>query len=235
MTFFQYHADILAQFPDVVGGVILAQGMSAASSNESLSKAYIAEQQATLARIGDTPLSEIESLAAWRKAFRSFGVNPTKYRSAAEALLRRLTKKGDIPEINTLVDLCNMVSIRYALPVAVFDTHAVQSGVTVCFADGSEKYMPLGQQTAEHPEPGEVVFTDENKMVIARRWCWRQSGESASRADTQNAIITVEAHHAGGRTDIESAMNDLQELLNAYAGGSTTADILDKNRPRIAS
>ena len=39
-------------------------------------------------------------------------------RSAAEALLRRLTKQGSIPSINTLVDIGNLVSIRYALPVA---------------------------------------------------------------------------------------------------------------------
>ena len=69
---------------------------------------YQSEQKKVLAEIGDTPLSELKSLAAWRSAFRGFGVNPTKYRSAAEALLRRLTKKGDIPSINTLVDICNM-------------------------------------------------------------------------------------------------------------------------------
>jgi DNA/RNA-binding domain of Phe-tRNA-synthetase-like protein len=62
-----------------------------------LEAAYRAEQQAVIARIGSRPLSEIESLAAWRSAFRAFGVEPTQYRSAAEALLRRLTKKGDIP------------------------------------------------------------------------------------------------------------------------------------------
>ncbi len=91
------------------------------------------EQQGTLRRIGDTPLSQIPSLVAWRAVFRSFGVDPTQYRSAAEALLRRLTKKGDIPSINLLVDLGNLVSIRYALPVAVFDTSSLTwSGYCTC-------------------------------------------------------------------------------------------------------
>ena len=36
-----------------------------------------------LARIGDTPLSEIPSLAAWRRVFAAFGAQPTKYRNAA--------------------------------------------------------------------------------------------------------------------------------------------------------
>ena len=235
MPTFQYHADIIARFPDVTGGVILAEDLTNGPTPDDLSQAYLAEQRATLARIGETPLSRIATLAAWRSTFRAFGVNPTKYRSAAEALLRRLTKKGDIPGINTLVDLCNLVSIRYALPVAAFDTHALQGPVTVHFADRSERYTPLGANEVEHPEPGEVVFSDETKLVIARRWCWRQSDESAARAGTIAAIITAEAVHPGGRADIEAALRDLLELLDTYVGGRCTHGVLSAERLVISA
>src|SRR5947209_10625203 len=216
MNNFQYHPEILARFPGIVGGVILAQGMTNGPTPESLQAAFLAEQQATLQRLGNTPLSQVTSLSAWRGAFRDFGVDPTQYRSAAEALLRRLTKKGDIPSINLLVDLANLVSIRYALPVAVFDTHALTGTVTVHFADGSARYttLDLSETEVEHPEPGEVVFSDETGMVIARRWCWRQSESSAAGPETTNAIITVEAHHTGAHHDIDAALNDLLSLLN---------------------
>src|SRR5690242_13735043 len=157
MTTFRYDAAIIERFPDVVGGVILAEGMTNGPTPESLQAAYVAEQQAVLRKIGETPLSQIPSLAAWRGAFRKFGLDPTQYRSAAEALLRRLTKKGDIPSINTLVDIGNLVSIRYALPVAVVDTHAIQGPITVHFANGTERFTTLGQAEVELPVPGEVV------------------------------------------------------------------------------
>ena len=99
----------------------MPSGVSNGPSAPALVAAFEAEQAAALARLGDTPLSEVPSLAAWRRAFRAFGTDPTGYRSAAEALLRRLTKQGSIPSINTLVDIGNLVSIRYALPVAMFD------------------------------------------------------------------------------------------------------------------
>lgn len=234
MRSFQYHADIVARYPKVVGGVILAYGMTNASTPEHLLSTYLSEQQTVLQRIGNTPLSQIPSLSAWRSAFRGFGVDPTQYRSAAEALLRRLTKKGDIPSINTLVDLGNLVSIRYALPTAVFDTRVVQGPVTVHFAKGLERYTTLGQDEVEHPEPGEVIFSDATELVIARRWCWRQSEQSAAQMDTTDAIITVEAHHAEGRRDIEAALYDLLELLRKYAGGTYTSGILDANNTVIA-
>src|SRR6266568_170200 len=227
MAAFQYDTGILTRYPNVVGGVILAQGMTNGPTPKDLQAACITEQKVTLQRIGATPLSQIPSLAAWRAVFRSFGVDPTQYRSAAEALLRRLTKKGDIPGINLLVDLGNLVSIRYALPVAVFDTRTLQGSVTVHFADGSERYTSLGESGIDHPLPGEVVFSDESKMVIARRWCWRQSEQSAATTETHSAIITVEAHHAAGHRAIEAALNDLLALLQEYTCGNFISAILD--------
>ncbi len=234
MTTFQYDAEILTRYPTVVGGVILARHMTNGPAPKALQAAFLAEQQATLQRIGDTPLSQIASLAAWRTVFRSFGVEPTQYRSSAEALLRRLTKKGDIPSINLLVDLGNLVSIRYALPVAVFDTRTLQGAVTVHFADGSERYTTLGQDEVEHPDSGEVVFSDATKLVIARRWCWRQSEQSAAQQETTQAIITVEAHHAEGKEDVDAALNDLLILLRTYASGHYISGKLDASNPALS-
>src|SRR5512137_145912 len=137
---FGYHPDLLKRYPDICGGVILAQGLNNGPTPPDLLQAYQTEQRATLYKIGRQPLSEIPSLAAWRAAFRLFGVDPTKYRSAAEALLRRLSKKGDIPSISALVDLCNLVSIRYAIPVAAFDARALSGSITVRFAAGNESF-----------------------------------------------------------------------------------------------
>src|SRR6266487_7187994 len=231
MKTFHYHADILARYPDVVGGVLLAQDMTNGPTPESLLTSYQAEQEIVKKRISNTPLSQIESLAAWRGAFRKFGVDPTQCRSSPEAMLRRLIKKGDIPSINLLVDIGNLISIRYALPGGIFDTRAIQGSITVHFAGGTERYTTLGQAEVEHPEPGEVVFSDETGLVTARRWCWRQSEQSAAQPETTDAIITVEAHHAGGRRDIEAALNDLLELLIKYTGGNFISAILDAKNP----
>lgn len=231
---FQYHPDILQRFPNLTGGVILARRLQGGPTPDSLAAEYQAEQQAVIARIGGRPLSELPSLAAWRTAFRTFGVEPTQYRCAAEALLRRLTKKGDIPCINRLVDIGNLVSIRYALPIAVFDTRALEGPVTVHFADGSEPFLPLGESQAEHPEPGEVVFSDPTGRVIARRWCWRQSDDSAARETTTDVIITIEAQHEGGQAEVEVAIDDLTHLLRQYAGGDYTSAVLGQNQAGIS-
>ncbi len=234
MTTFRYDAASLESFPAVTGGVILATGVRNGPTPEPLRAAYLEQQRATLARIGETPLSQLPTLAAWRSAFRRFGVDPTQCRCAAEALLRRLTKKGDIPSINALVDLGNLVSIRYALPVAIFDTRALTGPLAVRFATGAERYTPLGRpDVTEHPAAGEVVFSDDGGLVFAERWCWRQSDQSAARDDTTAVVVTVEAQHDGGHTEIKAALADLLELLERDAGGRVISAMLDAQHPAL--
>jgi DNA/RNA-binding domain of Phe-tRNA-synthetase-like protein len=113
VTGFRYDPDILARHPQVVGGVLHAVGLRNPPASLDLAAAFVAEQQAVCHRLGDAPLSEVPSLATCRRVFRGFGVDPTQYRSAAEALLRRLIKQGSLPSISTLVDLATLIS-RYA-------------------------------------------------------------------------------------------------------------------------
>lgn len=213
---FNYHQDVLERFPTIRAGVIHATGLHNRSSSAALAAAYWAEQTAVLERIGDTPLAEIPSVSSWRRAFSCFGVKPTQYRSAIESLLRRLTKKGDIPSISTLVDIGNLVSIRHGLPIAFLDLGEINGTTTVHFADGSERFTDLGSSESIHPEPGEVVFADETGAVSARRWCWRQSKESATSHDTTEVLITIEGHHDGAENDVAAAITDLVALVRDH-------------------
>lgn len=227
MTLFQYHPTLLERYPQTRGAIIRVKGLQGGASSPELLELYLQEQSATLERIGDRPLSELPSIAAWRRCFTGFGVRPTQYRSAVEALLRRLTKRGDIPSINRLVDIGNLVSIRHEMPVAVFDTRELTLPVTVRFADGHERFTGLGEQEPQQPAGGEVIFADTTDLVVARRWCWRQSAESAAQADTTEALVTCEAQHPDSAGAVEQALDDLTGLLSRFAGSDATSAILD--------
>lgn len=223
MPIFKYDQAILGRYPGMVGGVMLATGVTNGPTPPALVEAYDATQAAVVARIGATPLSGIPALAAWRRAVRGFGVDPTHYRSAAEAPPAPADRQGALLSIGTLVDLATLVSIRRALPVAVFDLRSFDGGLTVRFARGDERWSDLGSSTTDRPAQGEVVFADEADVVMARRWCWRQGAESAARDDSTEVLITVEGHHDGAADDVLLALDELEGPVRAHTAPRRSA------------
>lgn len=218
---FDYDDAVIERYPTIRAGVIRATGLSNAPSPSQLLEAYEAEQRVVAERLKASSIADLPSIAAWRRVFAASGVEPTRYRNAAEALLRRLAKHGVIPTIATLVDIGNLVSIRYAMPVAVFDRARIAGSITVRFATGTERFIDIGAIDAVAPEPGEVVFTDRDDVVCARRWCWRQSAGSATTPTTSEALFVVEGHHDTAGRDIGSALADLASLLAAHQPEAT--------------
>jgi DNA/RNA-binding domain of Phe-tRNA-synthetase-like protein len=220
---FRYDHAVLDRYPGVHAGIVLASGLTNGPTPPALLERYRAAQWEVAERLATTAPAGLPSIAAWRRAFAGFGAKPTQYRSAAEALLRRLAKQGDIPSINTLVDLGNLVSIRYALPVAVVDLAGIDGGITVRFATGTERFTDLGSDQPVSPEAGEVVFVDRAEVACARRWCWRQSAQSATRETTTDALVVVEGLHDGAERDVAAARDEIVALLGEFQPAATVA------------
>jgi DNA/RNA-binding domain of Phe-tRNA-synthetase-like protein len=161
------------------------------------------------ARLAGRPESQFPEIAAWRRAFSQMGLRPTQYRCASEALLRRFRKDGSLPSIHPLVDVCNAVSLAYAIPIAVFDLDQVTGNLTVRHATGTETYATFAGDT-ETPEAGEVIFADDAGHAHARRWTNRQSGRSAIRPEPSRSAV---GHHQQGRDHLTATgWGDAYEL-----------------------
>jgi DNA/RNA-binding domain of Phe-tRNA-synthetase-like protein len=232
---FAYDDAVTGRYPTIRAGVIHASRLANGPSSPELLEEYRAEQHAASERLKATAIADLPQIA-WRRVFTGFGAKPTQYRNAAEALLRRLAKRGDIPTINTLVDIGNLVSIRYAMPVAAFDQASIAGSTTVRFATGAELFTDLGSTDIVHPDSGEVIFVDSEGVVSARRWCWRQSAQSATSTTTVDALIVVEGHHDTAGRDVESALTDLTSLLASHQPqGQTRSYVLSPTNPRTGT
>ncbi|WP_228502754.1 B3/4 domain-containing protein [Pseudoclavibacter sp. VKM Ac-2867] len=127
----------------------------------------------------------------------------------------RFKKESARPSIHPLVDLCNAVSIAYAIPIAVFDLDHVDGNLTVRHANGTETYATFSGDT-EHPEPGDVIYADDANKARARRWTNRQSALSAIRQTTTRVLIVSEAMHDTGTQDVAALKAGLTEALGRY-------------------
>ncbi|HUS71269.1 MAG TPA: phenylalanine--tRNA ligase beta subunit-related protein [Anaerolineae bacterium] len=227
---FGYHADLLAQFPTIVAGAAFALRIDNKSEERAAEGLVRAQEKAAKAQFASVPLSSHPHISSWRAAYSSFGVKPTQYRCAVEALLRHVVKGGTVPHINKLVDLCNYVSMKYVLPVAAYDLDHISGSVEVRLAVGDEPFLPLYANEFEYPQPGEVVYTDD-EGALSRRWTWRQSDRAKTTPGTTNALLTIEGVNDIEATAVEAAMEELVSLVREYCGGEVFWSMLDHDHP----
>jgi DNA/RNA-binding domain of Phe-tRNA-synthetase-like protein len=82
-------------------------------------------------------------VSAMRKLFRAAGCDPTRYRPASEALLRRLVKGADLPSIHPLVDVNNCLSAELAVPCCVMVEGSIGSSLVFRSGNEGESYESL--------------------------------------------------------------------------------------------
>lgn len=207
--------------PDYRALLIAVDGLEPGSvdeRSEELLRQAEASAQSAIADAGD--LLELPHVAAWREAYRAFGAKPQRTRPSLEALLRRVD--GGLPRVNRLTDVYNAISVRHQIPIGGEDLDGYAGPPRVVRASGDEPFatMTSGETAVEHPEPGEVVWRDD-EGVTCRRWNWRQTRRTALHDETTRALfildalepVSDEALHAAGEelvSEISRLGDDVQ-------------------------
>jgi DNA/RNA-binding domain of Phe-tRNA-synthetase-like protein len=228
-VYFRHATEIWNDFPELVPGVLAAANISADVAVQPRVDAFVAVAASRLETHSEGELPETQ---AWRRAFSRMGLKPTQYRCASEALLRRLRKEGSLPRIHPLIDLCNAVSVAFAVPVAVFDLSKVAGYLEVRYAGGSERYESFSGET-ESPAPQEVIFADGGGRAHARRWTNRQSSHSAVREQTRTALIVAEALHPSAHPDMQRLVAAIGDELDRVWSTGPRTGILTSSSPRF--
>ena len=73
-------------------------------------------------------IKQISGIEATRRVYRACGKDPSRYRPAAEALIRRMLQGKKLYQIDTLVDLINLASIAYGYSIGGFDADKFAGG-----------------------------------------------------------------------------------------------------------
>ncbi len=91
-------------------------------------------------------LKEMSGIAATRRVYRACGKDPSRYRPASEALIRRMLQGKKLYQIDTLVDLVNLASIAYGYSIGGFDADKFEGEtLTLGVGKAGEPYEGIGR------------------------------------------------------------------------------------------
>jgi len=134
-------------------------------------------------------VKDVPVFRTFRDFFWEIGIDPTKNRPAAEALVRRILAGKPIPSINTIADACNLASIKSELPLATFDEEKIKEELTMRFALNKESFLGIGMDKPMSLNGGEVVISDLDRIVAL--YPHRDADYSKLTEKTRNVTILV--------------------------------------------
>jgi len=234
MTDIQYSIsdEIFDRFPQFMRGVVVARDVTNRASPPELIK-LLREAEALLReQVNSETLITHPRIVSWREAFRSLGIKPSEYRPSLEAMARRVINGNELPSINALVDIGNIISLRRLLPVGGHSLNHVSQEISLRKANGEEKFIPFGSDQMEHPDKGEFIFA-EGDDVLTRRWVWRQSNHTLTELTTTFIEFNLDGLPPVKENEIKETGEELADLIQQFCSGSFTHHVLSLTNQKI--
>lgn len=145
-------------------------------------------------------IKERPAIAATRKVYKILGKDPNRYRPAGEALCRRILKGQGLYQIDTLVDLINLVSLKTGYSIGGFDADKIKGDLILGVGKAEEPFEAIGRGTMNIE--GLPVYRDEIGGI----------GNPSSDEE---------------RTKINSNTTHLLMLINGYSGSDGIKEAVD--------
>lgn len=224
---------IFEEFPGYVRGVVIAEGVSNGESPPELTQLLREAEDSVRGAMEGFNIAEHPRIAAWRAAYRWFGARPSDFRCSIEAMSRRLVRGGSLPTINRLVDIGNVISLRYVLSAGCHAIDVAHEDFELRPARGDEKFFPLGSAEVESPEPGEIILVEGSDTVLTRRWTWRQGQHTATTPDSKYVELNVDGLPPVTASEVSEACAEATELIQRFCGGEISTKYLTRETPSI--
>lgn len=161
--------------------------------------------------IFDYGVTEIPGIKESRAAYKAFGKDPSRYRVSSEALIRRIGQGKGLYEVNTVVDVNNLISIESGFSVGSYDTSHI----------GDELVFRIGREGETYKGIGKAEVNIEHLPVLADA----EGAIGSSTSDSERAMITEDAQEVltliysfSAGDGLEKALEYGKKYLEKYAG-----------------
>ena len=161
--------------------------------------------------IFDYGINEIPNIKESRQAYKAFGKDPSRYRVSSEALIRRIGQGKGLYEVNTVVDVNNLISIQSGFSAGSYDASRIGEELILRVGREYETYKGIGKD--EIKIDGLPVLADDEGAI------------GSSTSDSERAMITGDTtevltliYSFSENQDLERAMEYGNAYLEKYAG-----------------
>lgn len=149
-------------------------------------------------------------IAATRKAYKTLGKDPNRYRPSAEALCRRIVREIPIYRVSTLVDIINLVSVRSGFSIGGFDMDKIQGNIELGIGTSNDEFEAIGRGLLN--VEGLPLYRDSTGGIGTPT----SDNERTKISDSTTRLLLI-INGFEGKDKMHEAANHAIELLDKYA------------------
>ncbi len=184
-----YHLNRSGEVPDVEPTLILIKrpesGWPILSDEDLESRLAVICESITLEELKSEP-----DVAAYRQFYWRLGIDPTKRRPSAEALVRRIIAGKPFPRINPIVDRYNLISAENRVSIGGFSQdHLTSTEITLRMAAESEPFLGIGFPEPKPCKGSELVLSVGEEIIAL--YPYRDSHKTRIRGDDSAVLFTI--------------------------------------------
>lgn len=198
--------------PNLVLGVVSAT-VQVAKNSPALWKEINRRIKELQTEITLASLYDIPQIKALRDVYKALGKDPSRYRGSQEALVRRILQGKGLYQINTIVDINNLISLETLHSVGSYNIDNLKPPLVFRIGKKGESYKGIGKEIVNIADL--PVFADEIGPF------------GSPTSDSERAMITLDTKRVmiviisfTGQTNLRGALQRATNLLCDYAGAS---------------
>ncbi|QGM29154.1 hypothetical protein GI482_01510 [Bacillus sp. N3536] len=182
-------------------------------------------QEQLFFELEEKSVNDFEGIKEWRALWKKLGADPNRYRPSMEAMYRRIAKQNYITPMHSAVDLNNFFSMRYEIPLGIYDLDEVKGDIFLTVGNKETSY--LGLNGRENNLSGILTLQDE---VEAFGSPFVDSKRTAVTEHTTSALQVVFLRPSMGQEEAEKLLESMGQMFTQVHGGEAASIILDNNQ-----
>jgi DNA/RNA-binding domain of Phe-tRNA-synthetase-like protein len=217
-TIFSIDEAVAQKYPSINIGIAVIKNINIKKTNPDLVQ-EISKFVSKQSHLSNEIISSYPEVISYRKLYKEMRVDWHSRRPSPEALLRRISQKKDLYQINTCVDAYNLIVMKNRVSVGAFDYGKFSFPTMMRFPKKGEEILLLGDKEPTKFKETELAYFDQNGGYNID-FNYRDAQRTAVTEDTKDILLNIDGIYDISREKVEQSLKESIEIIQKYCGGT---------------
>ena len=215
---FSIDGEVAKKYPSINIGIAVIKNINIKKSDPNL-VAEIDQFVKSQSHLSNEVISAYPEVTTYRKLYKEMGIDWHSRRPSPEALLRRISQKKDLYQINTCVDAYNLIVMKNRVSVGAFDYDKFAFPTVMRFPKEGEEILLLGDHEPTKFKETELAYFDQNGGYNID-FNYRDAQRTAVTENTKDILLNIDGVYNITREKVEQSLKESIEIITKYCGGT---------------